>query len=470
MPQESGRMDRRGFLKGAAAGLGAVAAAQSVGAAGEKPASGPAEEDKDKDKSKELIWRSKVPTMEYRRLGRTNYMVSGIVAGIGGEPALWRRMLANGMNYFDTAWGYANGNHERELGPFFKANRDKLWITSKATGVAGFDKVDEGVAKLYRKAMKDFIGADQGNLLELHHKAVEKQKATGEKPDLRPAGKRIADLYSSRIDESLGKMGVDHVDAYFMHGVEIPWMFDCLEVWEAYEKAHQAGKAKHFGISIHGSQKDVLAAAIEANKRGPWKIDVVMPRVNPESFDSVKPELAALKQQDVGIIAMKTKGIANRPVDGREKKFESLAHGKSYNEWERAKLWMLHLTEGLIDACIAAMSSNEEMTKDLALPSVKLSAAARRELRAIVKYEMAGVCHLCGVCDTSCPENIAVSDMIRYHAYIHQYNDKELARQLYALAGYDPARVCTNCGLCMDACPGGVPITQYLQALPRDLA
>ena len=27
--------------------------------------------------------------------------------------------------------------------------------------------------------------------------------------------------------------------------------------------------------------------------------------------------------------------------------------------------------------------------------------------------------------------------MVRYHAYIHQYNDKELARELYRQAGYD---------------------------------
>src|SRR5690606_33954364 len=107
------------------------------------------------------------------------------------------------------------------------------------------------------------------------------------------------------------------------------------------------------------------AAAVVANDKGPWKIDLIMPGVNPGSFDDLRPELEALKKQDVGIIAMKTKGIANRPVDGREQKFKNLVGGREYNEWERAKLWMLHLTEGLIDGCIAAMKSNEEMEKDL---------------------------------------------------------------------------------------------------------
>lgn len=462
MSQDPRRVDRRGFLKDTAAGLGAAAVGTTLlqGQAVAADAT-PAE-------PKDVIWRSKAPGMEYRRMGRTNYMVSRIVNGWAGSEANWRRMVERGMNYFDTARGY--GNSEVELKPFVSRFRDKIWITSKATDVAGYSKIDPEVVEIYRTAMKNFLGKSDGNLLELHKESVKKQKETGEKPDYRPVGKRIAELYGKKLDESLGRLGTDHVDCYFVHGVEIPWLWQCIELWEVYEKAHKAGKVKHFGFSTHTHQKEVLASAVEANEKGPWKIDLIMPGVNPESFDNLKPEILALRKQDVGFVAMKTSGIKNRPVDGREEKFKSLTEGKSYNEWERAKLWMLHMTDGAIDACIAAMKSNEEMEKDLALPSVKLSAAAKRELDALVKLEMAGACHLCGSCDTNCPEHIEVVNMIRYHAYIHQYNDKDLARSLYTQAGYDPAKVCNNCGKCMDACDSGVPITQYLVQLSRSLA
>lgn len=464
MPQDENTLDRRRFLKHTAAGLVATAAAGSISGAVAKTG----DDDSSATDIKDVIWRSKAPTMEYRRLGRTNYMVSQIVSGWAGNQAMWRRMLAKGMNFFDTARGY--GNSEVELKPFLRRFRDKCWITSKATGVAGYNKIDEEVKKLYRKAMQDFLGESEGDLLALHNRAVEKQAKTGDKPDLRPAGKRIATLYGRKLDESLERLGTDHVDCYMVHGVEIPWMFDCIELWETYEKGHKAGKIKHFGISIHRHSKHVLAAAIVANDKGPWKIDLVMPAVNPGSFDNLKPEIAALKKQDVGIIAMKTSGMKGRPLDGREEKLKSLTEGKDYNEYERAKLWMLHLTEGLVDSCIVAMKSNEEMEKDLALPMVKLSAAAQRELRAIVKLEMSGACHLCGDCETNCPEHIAVADMVRYHAYIHQYDEKELARDLYAQAGYDPAKMCNNCGKCHDACSSGVRITDILQQLSADLA
>jgi predicted aldo/keto reductase-like oxidoreductase len=279
----------------------------------------------------------------------------------------------------------------------------------------------------------------------------------------------MAELYLKQLDESLGRMGIENVDAYFVHGVEIPWMFDCIEVWEAFEKANKAGKIKHFGFSTHNHQKEVLAAAAEANARGPWRVDLIMPGVNPETFVQWRGELEALKKQDVGVVAMKTKGIVNRPVNVDEKRFSALMEGRKYNEWERAKLYMIHLTEGLIDAAIIAIESMEDLEKDVPLATVKLSAQAKQQLEAIVKLETAGTCHLCGDCQTHCPEHIAVVDMIRYHAYLHQYNDRDLARDLYAQAGYDPARVCNSCGKCADACRSNVRIMELLQELSQDM-
>jgi len=466
MVDHGDQLDRRAFLRAAAASAGTAAVAGHLAADGNVQATdalGDVEVDPDK-----LIHLSENPRMAYRRLGRTNLMVSRIVAGWIREPVLLRRMLASGVNYYDAARCY--GNYEVDLVDFLGQFRDRLWITSKASGIAGFDRLDEQVVALYRKAMKDYLGNDEGDLLALHAEAVKKQKATGEKPDLRPAGKRMAALYLEKIDESLGRMKIDAVDCYMMHGIEIPWIFDCLEVWEAHEKAHKAGKTKHFGFSTHKHQKEVLAAAVEADTRGPWRIDLIMPGVNPESFDNLKPELTALKKRDVGIIAMKTTGIINRSAEGRVEKLDRLTEGGSYNEWERAKLWMLHLTEKRIDACISAVKNVDEMQRTLALPSVQLSAAAQRELRAIVKLELAGACHLCGACEPVCPERIAVTDMIRYHAYIHQYDDKELARELYAKAGYDPSKRCNQCGRCIEVCPSNVRITELLRELPASLA
>jgi predicted aldo/keto reductase-like oxidoreductase len=468
MSHHESRLDRRRFLKNTAAGIGAAATGNVLAKnTQESQSTQPAQQHQ--VKPEDLIWRNKQPGMEYQRMGRTNFMVSRVVAGVGANNALYRRMLQRGINYIDTARGY--GQHELKLADLLKRYRDKLFITSKSTNVAGYAKIDDQVKKLYRKAMQDFIGGGEGNLFELHKHSLEKQEKTGEKPDLRPVGKRIANMYIRMLDESLQRMNIDTVDCYMMHGIEIPWIFDCLELWEAHEKAHKAGKVKHFGFSTHKHIKQVLAAGIEAGKKGPWKIDLIMPSINPTSFDepqiNLKAELAELKKQDVGIIAMKTSGVG--AADWEAKK-ESLPKIDNLNPVARKKLWMLNFTNGLIDAVVVAIKNNQILEESLKLATMKLTAAEQRHLKALVKKEMAGLCHLCGHCETICPEQIAVTDMVRYYAYIHQYNEKQMARDLYTQAGYNPADLCSQCGKCASACPANIPVTDILYRLSHEMA
>ncbi len=489
MPEGKARIDRREFLKATASVAAAGAVAPGVlgaEAAGAAPAA-----------AQDLIKRNENPAFAYRRLGRTNFNCGRIVAGWMKEPVLLRKMINAGVNYLDTARGY--GEYEVELSKLLKGARDKVWVTSKATDIAGHAKIDEEVQRLYREEMTRFLGdkvtvvvspgrgrkqekestreietakAEPTAFLGLYKECVKKMKATGGKPDWRPLGKRIADLYARKLDESLGRMGIDYVDCYMVHGIEIPWIFQCLELWEAYEKAHKAGKVKHFGFSTHTHQKEVLAAAVEANASGPWKIDLIMPGVNPGegSFHYYRPELEALKKQDVGIVAMKTSGTVRHASTPREEKLAEMMDGKKLNEWERAKAYMLHATDGLIDACIAKVDNDEQFERTLDLPRLKLAAAVRQELEALVRLEMAGACSLCGDCTTACPEDIAVADLLRYHAYIHQYDEREMAADLYRRLGYDPGKRCSACGHCADACPSSIDLLRAVREVAAALA
>jgi len=462
-------MDRREFLKTTAAGL---AAGGTLGAFGSL-AQAAAEPNR-------IIHRNENPEFVYRRLGRTNFNCGRIVAGWIKEPSLLRRMIAGGVNYLDTARGY--GEYEVELAPLLKSVRDKVFVTSKSTGIAGHHTVDSEVQRLYREAMTRFLGekvsitvdgerqeiapssAPREKFLALHKECVTKMKATGEKPDWRPLGRRIAGMYARMLDESLARMKIDDVDCYMMHGIEIPWIFQCTELWDAYEKAHKAGKARHFGFSTHANQKEVLAAAVEANAAGPWKIDLIMPAVNPgeKSFHYYRPELEAFRKQDVGIIAMKSSGTIRRAVTKAEEKLDEAARTRGLNAYERAKLYMLEATDGLIDAVIATVDKAEQLDKVMSLPKIRLAAAERRELEATVRADMAGACRLCGHCTAVCPQGIAVADVLRCHAYVHQYNDRDLAASVYGSLGYAPGERCRQCGRCRKACPSSIDLPRVI--------
>ena len=473
MSDQKARIDRREFLKTTAAGLAASGVLGPLGAVARAA------------DAKRLIRRNENPEFVYRRLGRTNFNCGRVVAGWITEPPILRKMIAGGVNYLDTARHY--GEYEVELAPLLKGARDKVWVTSKASGIAGYDTLDSEVQKLYREAMTKFLGekvsiaadgktqeittasAPREKFLAIHKECVKKMKATGQSPDWRPVGRRISEMYAKMLDESLDRMKIETIDCYMMHGIEIPWIFQCTELWETFEKAQRAGKARCFGFSTHANQKDVLAAGVEANAAGPWKIDLTMPGVNPgeKSFHDYRPELEGFKKQDVGIVAMKTSGTIRKASTKIEEKLAEVADGRKLNAWERAKVYMLQATDNLIDAVIAKADNAEQVTKALDLPKIRLAAAERRELEAVVRADMVGACRLCGNCTAACPQGVAVADVLRCHAYLHQYNDREMAESVYANLGYTPSDRCADCGQCRKACPSSIDLPRAIQEVAQ---
>ena len=76
--------------------------------------------------------------MQYRPLGKTKFMCSRLVFGCGAALAggkavrLLGRAFEQGVNFFDVGYDDYYKGSERHLAPFLKANRDQVWVTSKA--------------------------------------------------------------------------------------------------------------------------------------------------------------------------------------------------------------------------------------------------------------------------------------------------------------------------------------------------
>ena len=80
--------------------------------------------------------------MNYRRFGRTGWMVSEVGYGMWAMGGQWSgsddeesllslgRALELGCNFFDTAWAYGAGHSERLLGELVRANPDKKLYTA----------------------------------------------------------------------------------------------------------------------------------------------------------------------------------------------------------------------------------------------------------------------------------------------------------------------------------------------------
>ena len=148
--------------------------------------------------------------MEYSKLGKSNLLVSKIgfgcmsLRGSSDEnKTLLNKALQLGINYFDTADLYEDGENESKIGTLLKSNRNNIVLATKV----GNQKQTDGNTTW--NASKAYI-----------------VQAT---------------------DKSLKRLQTDYIDLYQLHGGTMEDNMD--GTIEAFELLKQQGKIRYYGIS-----------------------------------------------------------------------------------------------------------------------------------------------------------------------------------------------------------------------------
>ena len=189
--------------------------------------------------------------MDKRRLGRTGLQISVLGYGAGavgglftkGDPADQERAIARavelGINYIDTASLYGNGESERNLG------------------------------RVLKKLKPDVVLGTKFRL-----KAADRS--------------RVADFVAQSMDESLKRLGLDHVDLFQLHNPLVAKDADdkidveiaLNEVVPALHKLQKAGKTRFIGFSGVGETPALLKAI---DSRAFDTVQVVYNALNPSA-------------------------------------------------------------------------------------------------------------------------------------------------------------------------------------------
>lgn len=154
-----------------------------------------------------------------RPLGTTGLDVPCIAFGTGPVPALWtsaeknfqdatlRRAVALGMNWFDTAAGYGQGESERNLGDALRRAEilDRVDLATKVR-LEGADLADiPSAVRRSVAASLQRLGAPRITLLQLHNSVTERRddEPTSLTPDdvLGPGG--VADVFDELREAGL---------------------------------------------------------------------------------------------------------------------------------------------------------------------------------------------------------------------------------------------------------------------------
>lgn len=347
------------------------------------------------------------PNMEYRILGKTGLKVSTLSFGVGGltDPAVLSEALEMGVNYFDTAHVYQNGNNEKMLGSVLKDyGRDKVFI---ATKIPPYQR---------RKVIKQL-----------------RDTATME----------------AMMDKSLQRLRTDYVDVLFLHSMENPDEPVKERVMNFLAKQKKSGKARFVGISFHVAGRryaEIVDRALKTNF-----FDVFLAAYNFKSPPEHVEALRFARSREVGIIAMKTQaGGYQHGVTG------------GLNPHQAALRWALD--HDFVDCAIPGMVNRQQLKQNAAALGKKSGWSDRKVLDAYYAAIKDRYCVRCGTCSSSCHRDIDVPSIHRSLMYLEGYNDLELARVAYRkLSTTENAEDCMSCSTPTCRCVNGIKIQERMR-------
>lgn len=327
--------------------------------------------------------------MEYRTLGKTGLKVSSL--GFGGIPIqridavgtrkLMEKMVESGMNYIDTARGYSVS--EQFLGEALEGIRDKFILATKSMAR---DKA--GMAK--------------------------------------------------DIDISLGNLRTDYIDLYQVHNPSMAQLEQVTGVGgalEALQEAKNAGKIGHIGLTAHSLE--VFEKGLELD----WVETIMFPYNIVETHGEAL--IAKCAEKNIGFIVMK-------PLAG--------------GAIEDATLAMRFVCANpKVSVVIPGMAELAELDQNLAAvnDTTPLCGAELAKIDAIRKELGTQFCRRCGYC-APCTVGINIPNMFVFEGYLARYGLADWAKGRYDTQA-KTASDCIGCGLCETRCPYNLPIREMLK-------
>jgi len=314
-------------------------------------------------------------------LGKTGVTVPILSHGGGYElnNVMVARAFELGINYFDVADCYLNGQSEVILGKVLEkqGKRKDAFI----------------VTKNHPKQPKDLL---------------------------------------VMVDQRLESLRTDYLDLYFMHQLgDGEYPKECVdwpksqELKEVVETLKKQKKIKFFGFSCHAG---ILPQAMEAAAEGGF-VDAIMLRYNFRTVnsDELNRAIDKAKKANIGLIAMKTQG-GRVSFEDKANPFQEKGFTKEQSTLKA--VW----SDGRMDTIVSAMPSIQLVqTNAMAAIENKISAVEHQLLDEYAKATNHLVCHGCDhLCSSQVNSPVRIGDTLRYLMYHDNYGEAQRARDLYS--------------------------------------
>lgn len=323
--------------------------------------------------------------------------------------------IENGVNYFDTAWGYHAGMSEPVVGKLLSAYpRDSFYLASK------------------------FPGYDLNNM----------------------------DKIESIFERQLERCRVDYFDFYLIHNVCEMNINQYLDpkygILDYVLKQKENGRIKHLGFSVHGSL-DTTKRFMQVYGEHMEFCQVQLNYID-YYFQNAKAKLDMMKELGIPVWVME-------PVRGG--KLASLAENdekklKSLRPEESIPAWAFRFLQSLpnIGVVLSGMSDFEQLKQNIATfseskPLNDDEMSVLMEIADGMIKKTALPCTACRYCTSHCPKGLDIPALISlYNEHFFTGGGFIAPMAISSMPADKRPDACIGCRSCEKVCPQQIKISE----------
>lgn len=332
--------------------------------------------------------------------------------------------IKNGINYFDTAWGYHSGNSEIVMGKVLKSYpRDSFYLASK------------------------FPGYDLSNM----------------------------DKVQEIFEKQLEKCGVDYFDFYLFHNVcEMnidAYLDEKYGIFKYLTEQKENGRIRHLGFSIHGNY-EILERFLKAYGD---KIEFCQIQLNyiDWSFQNAKAKVELLNKRNIPVWVMEPLrgGKLAKLSDDIEEKLTGMRPEEEIPAWA---FRFLQSIEG-VTMILSGMSDFKQVQDNIKTFSTEkpLSKEEMDMLLGIADGILSRrlPCTACHYCTSHCPKGLDIPGLIKlYNEHNFTGGGFIAPMALMAVPEEKHPSACIGCRSCEAVCPQQIKISEAMSDFANKLA
>ena len=325
--------------------------------------------------------------------------------------------MAHGVNYYDTAWGYHEGNSELVMGRALKKHpREKFYLADK------------------------FPGYDLSNM------------------------PKVKEIFPKQLE----KCQVEYFDFYLFHNVcemNIDAYLDPkYGIYDYLLEEKRAGRIRHLGFSAHGSY-DVMKRFLEAYGKDMEFCQIQLNYLD-WSFQDAKAKVELLKEYQIPVWVMEPLrgGKLAKLDEEHEAKLKALRPDEGIPAW--AFRFLQSIPEVVVT--LSGMSDMEQMKDNIATfetdrPLKEEEMSTLLGIADDMVNRIALPCTACRYCTTHCPQGLDIPDLLAMYNEHCFTGGGFIAPMLLGTLPKDKwPSACVGCRSCEAVCPQQIKISEAM--------